>query len=53
VFFNIGSAILDFVRLGATQFTLMLGANSAANDTVKPSTAAFAEAIIAWLVKPL
>ena len=53
VFFNIGSAILDFVKLGATQFTLMFGANSAARETVNPSTAAFAEAMIAWLVKPL
>jgi hypothetical protein len=47
VFFNIGSAILDFVKLGAIQLTLMFGANSAARDTVKPSTAAFAEAIMA------
>ena len=46
VFFSIGSAILDFVRLGATQLTLILGANSAASVTVKPSTAALAEAII-------
>ena len=53
VFFNIGSAILDFVRLGATQFTLMCGANSAARETVKPSTAAFVDAMIAWLVNPL
>ena len=44
---------MDFVRLGATQFTLMCGANSAARETVKPSTAAFVDAIIAWLVKPL
>ena len=42
-----GSAILDFVKLGATQFTLIFGANSAASETVKPSTAAFADAIIA------
>ena len=47
VFFNIGSAILDFVKLGATQFTRMFGANSAARETVNPSTAAFAEAMIA------
>ena len=52
-FFNIGSAIFDFVKLGATQFTLMFGANSAARETVKPSTAAFVDAMIAWLVKPL
>ena len=31
----------------------MLGANSAARETVSPSTAAFVEAIIAWLVNPL
>ena len=31
----------------------MFGANSAARETVNPSTAAFAEAMIAWLVKPL
>ena len=43
VFFNIGSAILDLVKLGATQFTLMFGANSAAKETVNPSTAAFAD----------
>ena len=46
VFFNIGSAILDFVKLGAIQFTLIFGANSAASVTVNPSTAAFADAII-------
>ena len=40
-------AILEFVKLGATQLTLMLGANSAAKDTVNPSMAAFADAIIA------
>ena len=45
-FFNIGSAILDFDKLGATQFTLICGANSAANVTVNPSTAALADAII-------
>ena len=32
----------DSVKLGAIQFTLTLGDNSAANETVKPSTAAFA-----------
>ena len=53
LFFNIGSAIFELVKLGAMQFTLMLGANSAANETVNPSTAAFVEAIIAWLVNPL
>ena len=31
----------------------MCGANSAARETVKPSTAAFVDAMIAWLVKPL
>ena len=45
-FFNIGSAILDFDKLGAIQFTLICGANSAASVTVSPSTAALAEAII-------
>ena len=53
LFFNIGSAIFELVRLGAIQFTLMFGANSAARDTVKPSTAAFVDAIIVWLVNPL
>ena len=46
VFFNIGCAIFELVKLKATQFTLIFGANSAAIDTAKPSTAAFAEAII-------
>ena len=49
LFFSIGSAIFEFVKLGAIQFTLILGANSAARETVKPSTAALADAIIAWL----
>ena len=53
VFLSIGSAIFDFVKLGAIQFTLMCGANSAANDTVNPSTAALADEIIAWFVNPL
>ena len=53
LFFNIGSAIFELVKLGAIQFTLIFGANSAANETVNPSTAALAEAIIAWLVNPL
>ena len=44
---------MDFDKLGAIQFTLILGANSAASVTVKPSTAAFVDAMIAWLVKPL
>ena len=39
-------AILDFVKLGAIQFILILGANSEASATVKPSTADFAEEII-------
>ena len=39
-------AILDFDKLGAIQFTLTFGASSEARLTVKPSTAAFAEAII-------
>ena len=53
LFFNIGSAILEFVRLGAIQLTLIFGANSAASETVSPSTAALVEAIIAWFVNPL
>ena len=53
LFFSIGSAIFELVKLGAIQFTLIFGANSAANETVNPSTAALAEAIIAWLVNPL
>ena len=44
--------IFDFVKLGAMQFTLTLGAYSAANETVKPSIAPFAEETIAWLGKP-
>ena len=39
--------IFEFVKLGAMQFTLILGANSAANARVKPSTAPFAEDTIA------
>ena len=39
-------AIFDFVKLGAMQFTLMLGASSAARATVKPSTPDFAEEMI-------
>ena len=53
VFFNIGWAVFELVKLNATQFTLIFGANSAARETVKPSTAALVEAIIEWLVKPL
>jgi hypothetical protein len=53
LFLSIGSAIFEFVRLGAIQLTLIFGANSAARETVKPSTAALADAIIAWLVNPL
>ena len=51
-FLSINSEIFDFVKLGAIQFILMLGANSAANASVKPSTAPFAEDTIAWLGKP-
>ena len=47
LFFNMGLAIFELVKLGAIQFTLMFGANSAASETVKPSTAAFVDAIIA------
>ena len=39
-------AIFDFVKLGAIQFILIFGASSAANETVKPSTADFAEDIM-------
>ena len=46
-------AILDFDILGAIQFTLMFGANSAAKDTVSPSIAPLADETILWLVKPL
>ena len=53
VLFNIGWDIFDFVKLGAIQLTLIFGANSAASETVKPSTAAFVDAIIEWFVKPL
>ena len=45
-FLIIELAILDLVKLGAIQFTLIFGANSAANANVKPSTAALAEDII-------
>ena len=51
-FFNKNSEIFELVKLGAIQFTLILGANSAANEIVKPSTAPFAEATIAWLGNP-
>ena len=36
-------AIFDLDKLGAIQFTLTLGASSAANATVKPSTPDFAD----------
>ena len=52
-FFNIGWAILEFVKLGAIQFTLIFGANSAARLIERSSTAAYADAIIEWFVKPL
>ena len=52
-FFKIKFAILDFDILGAIQFTLMFGANSAAKDTVNPSIAPLADETILWLVKPL
>ena len=51
-FLSIGAAIFDWDKLGAIQLTLIFGANSAANETVNPSTAALVEAIIAWLVNP-
>ena len=47
LFLSIGSAIFELVKLGAMQFTLILGANYAAKETVNPSTAALVEAIIA------
>ena len=47
LFFNKNSEIFELVKLGAIQFTLILGANSAAKEMVKPSTAPFAEATIA------
>ena len=45
-------AIFDFDKLGAIQFTLMLGASSAAKATVKPSTPDLADEIILWLMNP-
>ncbi len=42
-FFNIKFEIFDLVKLGAMQLTLMFGANSAASETVKPSTAPLAD----------
>ena len=36
--------IFDLVKLGAIQFTLIFGANSAAKETVNPSIAPFADA---------
>ena len=53
LFFNIGWEIFEFVKLGAIQFTLIFGANSAAREIVNPLTAALADAIIEWLGKPL
>ena len=57
LFFNIGSAIFELVKLGAIQFTLILGANSAAKETVRPSTAAITfslegvfGALAAWII---
>ena len=52
-FFKIKFAILDLVILGAIQFTLIFGANSAAKDTVSPSIAPLAEDTMLWLVNPL
>ena len=46
LFFKIGSAIFELVKLGAIQFTLILGANSAAKETVKPSIAPLTDAMI-------
>ena len=43
--FNNFSASGVFVIEGAMQFTLIVGANSAASDLVNPSTAPFADAI--------
>ena len=44
--------ILDSVILGAIQFTLILGDNSAANDNVRASNAPFAEDMIVWFANP-
>ena len=44
--------IFDFVKLGAIQFILIFGANSAARETVKPSIAALTDEMILWLAKP-
>ena len=44
--------IFEFVKLGAIQLTLTLGANSAAKAKVRPSTAPFADETIAWFGKP-
>ena len=43
---------MDLDKLGAIQFTLILGASSAAKATVRPSTPALADEIILWFVKP-
>ena len=51
-FFNKKFDIFDFVKLGAIQFTLILGASSAAKATVKPSTPALEDEIILWLENP-
>ena len=50
--FSMDCEILELVKLGAMQLTRILGANSAASVTVRPSIAALAVAIIVWLVKP-
>ena len=49
---KIGFAIFDCVILGAIQFTLILGANSAARDVVKPWIAHFAVEITECILKP-
>jgi len=41
------SRVFEFVNLGSIQCALMFGANSAASETVKPSSAALADAVVA------
>ena len=44
--------IFDSVMLGAIQLTLILGANSAAKLSVKPSIAPLAEETMLWFGNP-
>ena len=43
---------MEFVKLGAIQFTLIFGANSAAKAKVRPSIAPLAEETNEWFGKP-